>query len=54
MGIKLIVVGSILNIQFKDYLDFEGDIDFFLIFSCMSNGINEFLLLDPKIISFFG
>jgi hypothetical protein len=25
MGIKLIVVGSILNIQFKDYLDFEGE-----------------------------
>lgn len=23
-GIKLIVVGSILNIQFKDYLDFQG------------------------------
>jgi hypothetical protein len=25
IGIKLIVVGSILNVQFKDYLDFQGN-----------------------------
>lgn len=25
-GIKMIVVGSILNLQFKDYLDFQGNL----------------------------